>query len=79
MNYKKSYLLYRILLFVGIALICISLLLQTYRPGIVGMVLSISGILQTGLFYRCPKCGKGLNFRGPKPKYCPECGEKLES
>lgn len=79
MNYKKSYQIYRIGLFAVIALIAASLLLQIDWLGIVGVVLFVFDLLQTGIFYRCPNCGKALNFRGPKPKYCPECGEKLDS
>ena len=78
MNYKKSYQIYRIGLFAVIALIAASLLLQIDWLGIVGVVLFVFDLLQTGIFYRCPNCGKALNFRGPKPKYCPECGEKLD-
>ena len=78
MNYKKSYQIYRIGLFAVIALIAASLLLQIDWLGIVGGVLFVFDLLQTGIFYRCPNCGKALIFRGPKPKYCPECGEKLD-
>ena len=78
MNYKKSYQIYLIGLFAGFALGVASLLLQIDWLGIVGVVLFVFGLLQTCVFYRCPNCGKALNFRGPKPKYCPECGEKLD-
>ena len=78
MNYKKSYQIYLIGLFAGFALSIASLLLQIDWLGIVGVVLLASGILQTCVFYHCPNYGKALNLRGPKPKYCPECGEKLD-
>ena len=63
MNYKKSYQIYRIGLFAVIALIAASLLLQIDWLGIVGVVLFVFDLLQTGIFYRCPNCGKALNFR----------------
>ena len=78
MNYKKSYQIYLIGLFAGIALSAASLLLQIDWLGIVGVVLFVFDLLQTCIFYRCPNCGKELNIRGPKPKYCPECGKKLD-
>ena len=78
MNYKKSYQIYLIGLFAAFALIATSLLLQIDWLGIVGVVLYVFDLLQTCIFYRCPNCGKALNFRSPKPKYCPECGEKLD-
>ena len=54
MNYKKSYQIYLIGLFAGIALSAASLLLQIDWLGIVGVVLLASGILQTCVFYHCP-------------------------
>ena len=50
MNYKKSYQIYRIGLFAVIALIAASLLLQIDWLGIVGVVLFVFDLLQTGRF-----------------------------
>ena len=78
MDYKKSYLLFQICLFAGLILCVVSLGINRVWPGILGVVLFILGILQAAIFYRCPKCGKSLNFREKRAKYCPECGEKLD-
>ncbi len=78
MNYKKSYLLFNSCTGLGTLACVISLALKIDWIGILGLVIFIVGILQAAVWYRCPKCGKSLNFRGRKPKHCPECGFKLD-
>ena len=78
MNYKKSYLLFNICLYSGLILCLTSLILKIDWVGILGVIIFILGILQTAILYRCPNCHKALNFRGKKPKHCPECGFELE-
>ena len=78
MDYKKSYLLFRVCLYAGMILCIISLMIKISWPGMLGIVIVILGISQTAVFYRCPNCHKALNFRGRKPKYCPECGFELD-
>lgn len=77
MSYKTSYFLFNIFLYTGMILCILSLMLRITWPGILGTVILLLGILQTAIFYRCPNCHKTLNFRGRKPKHCPECGYKL--
>ena len=74
MNYKKSYQIYRIGLFAVIALIAASLLLQIDWLGIVGVVLFVFDLLQTGIFYRCPNCGKLTVQNQGGRKCCTNCG-----
>ena len=78
MDYKKSYLLFHIGLYTGLVLCLVSLMIKVRLPGILGIIIMVSGILQTVRFYRCPHCHKALDFRGQKPKYCPECGHPLD-
>jgi len=78
MDYKKSYLLFHIGLYTGLVLCLVSLMIKVRLPGILGIIIMVSGILQTVRFYRCPHCHKALDFRGKKPKYCPECGHPLD-
>ena len=75
MNYKKSYQIYRIGLFAVIALIAASLLLQIDWLGIVGGAFVFRPVADRHIL-SLPNCGKALNFRGPKPKYCPLGGEE---
>ena len=70
MNYKKSYQIYLIGLFAAFALIATSLLLQIDWLGIVGVVLFVFDLLQTGIFYRCPNCGKQRKY-GEKSTFTP--------
>lgn len=58
MNYKKSYQIYRIGLFAVIALIAASLLLQIDWLGIVGVVLFVFDLLQTGNSIAAPTAEK---------------------
>ena len=77
MNFKRSYLILNICLGVGGVLCPFSLMILATVPGIIGLITAVAGILQTAVWYRCPHCKFQLNFKGPKPKHCPECGEKL--
>lgn len=77
MSYKTSYLLFNICLYSALILCVISLIAKTDWVGILGIIIFVLGILQTAIFYRCPNCHKALNFKGKRPKYCPECGFEL--
>jgi len=47
--------------------------------GYLGIAVMLLGIVQAGIFCRCPECGAPLlRRRGGIPKYCPECGYHLE-
>lgn len=78
MDYKKSYLLFNICLYTGLVLCLVSLVIKVNLPGVFGIVILLSGIFQTAIFYRCPHCRRALNFRGKRPEYCPECGHPLD-
>jgi len=77
MDYKKSYLLFNCCLYAGLALCIVSLMTKVTWVGIIGTIVIVLGMLQTVIFYRCPNCHKVLNYKGRKPKHCPECGHKL--
>ena len=67
MDCKKSCLLFH----TGLVLCLVSLMIKVRLPGILGIIIMVSGILQTVRFYRCPHCHKALDFKGKKPNYCP--------
>lgn len=78
MDYNKSYEIYMLSLIVGIILMVISLATDIMWLGVIGMIGFMAGLLQTMIYYRCPKCNHPFDTRGKKPKHCPECGFKLE-
>lgn len=81
MNPKLSLLIYRICLYVGIAVILIVALFDTpigKGAGIaIGAVITLAGAVQVNLFYKCPHCGQYINPRGKQPPKCPKCGKDL--
>ena len=36
-----------------------------------------AGIFVQNKYYRCPHCHSQINGRGPVPKFCVDCGERL--
>lgn len=78
MDYKKSYRLFRFCLYLGIALMLFALLIKVYWIGIPGVVIVLLGLIQVAIFYRCPGCGASFDFRTRMPKYCPQCGRKMD-
>lgn len=46
--------------------------------GVIGVVLSTAGIVIKVCFRRCPHCHELLPLRWELPRFCPQCGEKLE-
>lgn len=45
---------------------------------VIGLAVILGGIIQDCIFCKCPRCGSHLNTRGGMPKYCPECGHRLD-
>lgn len=78
MDYKKSCKIYNICLYSSLALLLIALMIDVNWLGVVGIVLFVAGIIQAGIFYRCPQCGRTFNLKGRRPKYCPDCGHELK-
>ncbi|NLN48611.1 MAG: hypothetical protein GX154_05895 [Clostridiales bacterium] len=78
MDYKKSYLIKEIGLWVGLAIAIIFGLTEIEWIAFVGVVIMLGSIFQTCMYYKCPNCNKPFNIRSKKPNYCPECGYKLE-
>ncbi len=79
MDCKKSYRIFWLCLSLSLALILFALLIKVQWIGIVGVVIFFLGLIQAAVFYRCPDCGASFDFRRHIPKYCPQCGKKLES
>ena len=78
MDYKKSYKLFCILLYSGLAISIPSLFLDLMVPFYIGAVMAAAGIIQRFLFCHCPYCGKVIDIRGGAPEHCKHCGMKLE-
>jgi len=77
MNHKISY----IILIAGTVVSCaffLAAILSTRWLAIPGFVVLAATYVQVGLFLRCPHCGVGLRVKGGRPKFCRECGEKIE-
>ena len=77
MDYRKSKTIYEICLYIGLALILIAAFMKVLWALIIGAIILFGGIIQAGIFFRCPHCRKMLDFRARKPKYCPNCGKEL--
>ena len=77
MDYKLSYRIHWVSLGISLALCLFSLMTDVLWPGILGIVLLFVGLLKAAVFYRCPHCGKALDIRRRRPRFCPECGEEL--
>ena len=78
LDYKKSYFVALVGFCIGIIAIFLGAAANTLSIGYVGFILIIGSLVQTIIFYRCPKCDSPFNIRGKKPKHCPECCCKLE-
>ena len=86
MDYKKSYLLLHTGVLSGGATVFIALAVGTSKFVLIGQLLGFLGIIimmvsfiQALIFFKCPKCARHFDIRNNKlPKYCSECGSKLE-
>jgi len=84
LDYRKSYGLLTIGIWVGAAVVLLGLSLVTHSESvgafiaIVGLLAMFAGIGQAFLFYKCPHCGGHIKIRGKKPNHCPNCGGKLD-
>ena len=83
MDYKKSYYLSQYGIFISLLILIVAS--QTNENSIlrgiliaIGIISVIINILQEMLFCCCPFCGYQFSTRDNLPKYCPECGRKLE-
>ncbi len=78
MNYKESYRLLNIGCVAAMALALFACMVQIIWIGVLGLIILVLGMLQTLVFYRCPHCGSLFSIRARCPKFCPECGQKLD-
>lgn len=63
---------------VGILLVALGNRRQSLMMSAVGAAVMVLGLLQTLLFYKCPRCGKRFKIGSRRPKTCPHCGAELE-
>ena len=80
MDFRKSYRIYHIAVWVFLALGCC---LRGWRrafgiEGSRGIVIMVLGMGQTVFFCKCPYCGSNSDIRAKLPKFCPACGKRLE-
>ena len=78
MSHKVSWLAFWIGIVVGAIVGFSGIHTQLKWAVVVGVIIMIASLVQTCFFCCCPHCKKTLNIRGGKPKYCPECGGKIE-
>lgn len=79
MDYKTSFNVYHIGFIVALALCFIALLTDMNWLVIIGVIIGAFSLIQTALFYRCPKCKTPFTSKGKIPSHCPGCGYKLDS
>ena len=83
MNHRKAYKLSNILGISGaLLMVCLYWFNNTnwafYLTLSISVLLMISGLVISFVFYRCPHCQGRLSARLGPPTYCHHCGEKLE-
>ena len=78
MDYRKSYRIYNIAVWVCLVLVLFARLAKSLWMGIAGIVIMVLGMGQTVFFCKCPYCGPNFNIRAKLPKFCPACGKRLE-
>lgn len=78
MDYRKSYRIYKIAVWVYLVLVLFASLAESLWMGIAGIVIMVLGMGQTVFFCKCPYCGSNFNIRAKLPKFCPACGKRLE-
>ena len=78
MDYKRSRKLFSVMCYLCLALGVVSTILEIRWLSAAGLGVLALGFLQMVLFYKCPHCGAHLEPRGPVPKFCPNCGKKLD-
>ena len=78
LNYKKSYSVKKTGVLIGLVVVSIGVLIKIGLIAYAGIILIVGSWLQAIIFCRCPRCEKNLDTRDKMPKYCPECGYKLD-
>ena len=78
MNYKTSYHLLNAIYLIGTAIILLGVFFENGVAIYFGIFVVALGAVQGYAFCKCPHCGKHFSFKEKLPKYCSECGKKLE-
>ena len=78
MDYRKSRRLLTVCAGAAVLLVLVASAAEILWMGVVAVILMLAGFVQAMFFCRCPYCGAMFNTRGPLPKFCPECGKKLD-
>lgn len=78
LNHETS----RFVMFLGIVVFAFVMLLYICVPKtwimVVGWVIFGLSLFQTLIFYRCPYCKHGWDYRTSVPDFCPYCGHVIE-
>jgi DNA-directed RNA polymerase subunit RPC12/RpoP len=77
-DHKKSYTLFLIGLVITMVILLAAVFTEIYWLAIPAFVILFAALIQAGLFLRCPHCGVGLRVKGGRPKFCRECGTKID-
>ena len=78
MNYRISKLVLQVSCGAAVLLVLFASVTEILWIWILGTALLVGGVVQALIFCKCPYCGAQFNTRGPLPKFCPECGKKLD-
>ena len=78
LNYKNSHLV----LYAGLVLSClvaaIYFCMEITAIAVLGLLIFVMSLLQAVIFYKCPYCKRGWDYRTQIPDYCPHCGHEIE-
>ena len=77
MNYKKSYKLLHIGMWVGIIIGFGGVSAGNTTVANIGILILALSYVQAFFFYECPHCEERLSTTRRMPKCCPKCGERL--
>lgn len=85
MDYKKSNSIKNLGEILAVITLCITYAINEYQHPtlkvfffIFAIIIVIIAILQHYVFCVCPYCIHHFSIKEKLPKYCPECGRKLE-
>ena len=77
MDFRQSYQIFRLSIFLFLALCLLTMITYIVAFVILGGIVLIAATIQAAVFYRCPHCRANLDFRRKIPNFCPNCGEKI--
>lgn len=78
LNYKNSRLVMFAGIMLGVLVMAIYSFIKTTAIFVFGALIFIAAMIQPFIFYKCPYCKRGWDYRMSLPDFCPHCGHEIE-